>query len=69
MMKMMPEDVSECEALGTRAAARFLGVCERTLYALTKAGRIRCIRFGNGPKAKKRYPKEELRRFLHEEMQ
>lgn len=49
-----------------RDAATYLGVCERKLWTLTKAGRVRCIRLSDGPKAGKRYVITELDRFLAE---
>ena len=48
----------------SREAARRLGMSERTLWSLTKADRIRCVRLGTGPKARKLYPIAELERFL-----
>lgn len=47
-------------AVGSRDAARMLGVSERTLYDLERDGRIRCTRVG----AKKLYAVRELERFL-----
>lgn len=56
-------------AIQSREAARVIGVSERTLWTLTNTGRIRCIRVGVGPKARKLYPVAELHRFLAEQPQ
>jgi excisionase family DNA binding protein len=50
--------------LTAREAARRLAVSERTLWTLTDAGEIRCIRMG----AAKRYPIVELERFIERKL-
>ena len=47
-----------------RDAARLLGITSRTLYTWTRAGRVRCVRIGQGKKCAVLYPIDELRRLL-----
>src|SRR3954467_15660986 len=46
-------------------AARLLAVSERTLWALTDAGEVRCLRLGRA----KRYAVAELERFIARRME
>jgi excisionase family DNA binding protein len=51
-------------AYSRRDAATALGICERTLFDLVKAGRIREIKIGRSV----RIPKSEIVRFLSESL-
>ncbi len=50
-------------ALRPREAAQALGISERTLWSLTKAGKVPFVRFGKAV----RYPVHLLRRSLEEQ--
>lgn len=50
-------------ALRPRDAARSLGVSERTLWSLTKQGKVPFVRFGKAV----RYPRHLLLRWLEEQ--
>lgn len=43
-----------------RQAARSLGICERTLFSLTKSGEIPCVRIGR----RVQYCRDDLRAFV-----
>ena len=47
-------------AVTGREAARYLGVCERTVYALRKAGKLKCFRVGSAV----RYRVEALEQYM-----
>jgi excisionase family DNA binding protein len=49
-------------ALSSHAAAKALDISERTLWTLSKAGKIRSFRIGNA----RRYPVAELERYIAE---
>ena len=51
-------------AYSRRDAATALGICERTLFDLVKAGRIREIKIGRSV----RIPRSEIIRFLAESL-
>jgi len=57
-MKAEPE--TPCLALRPREAAKALGICERTLYTLTKKGEISVIRSGRLV----RYSVEDLKTWI-----
>ena len=46
--------------LTVRQTAEVLQVCEKTLWALTRAGRLPCVRIGRGV----RYDVADVRRFI-----
>ncbi len=51
-------------ALRPREAAEMLSISERTLWALTKQGRIPCVKLGTGRGNAVLYPVVELEKFL-----
>ena len=57
-MKTTPE--TPCLAMRPREAAKALGICERTLYALTKRGEIPVVRSGRLV----RYSVEDLKTWM-----
>jgi excisionase family DNA binding protein len=64
--KLLPDDKPDkipTLALRPREAAKALGISERTLWTLTKAGRIACVRVGRAVL----YSIETLRVFLASE--
>jgi excisionase family DNA binding protein len=62
-----PQEVAETNSLALRPrdAARSLGVSERTLWGLTKQGRVPFVRIGKAV----RYPVHLLRKWLEEQAQ
>ena len=46
--------------LTARDTARALAVCQKTLWAMTRDGRLPCVRIGRGV----RYDVADLRRFI-----
>jgi excisionase family DNA binding protein len=54
--------VAECQQVlvSVRDAARMLGVCERTIFSLTKTGVLEKVRIG---KRGVRFRREDLERF------
>lgn len=60
-----PHEAAETNtlALRTRDAARTLGLSERTLWSLTKQGKIPFVRIGKAV----RYPRHLLLRWLEEQ--
>jgi len=60
-----PGHEADCLALRPRDAARVLSVSERTLWGLTKQGRVPFVRFGKAV----RYPVHLLRKWLEAEAQ
>jgi excisionase family DNA binding protein len=56
---------ADCLALRPRDAARVLSVSERTLWGLTKQGRVPFVRIGKAV----RYPVHLLRKWLEEQAQ
>lgn len=56
---------ADCLALRPRDAARVLSVSERTLWGLTKAGKVPFVRLGKAV----RYPVHLLRKWLEEQAQ
>lgn len=51
-------------ALRPREAAKMLSISERTLWTLTKLGRIPCVKLGTGKTNAVLYPVASLRQFL-----
>ena len=62
-----PQEVAESNplALRPRDAARTLGLSERTLWSLTKQGKVPFVRIGKAV----RYPVHLLRKWLEEQAQ
>lgn len=56
----MRSDPTEPLALTIRQTAEALQVCEKTIWTLTKAGRLRAIRIGRAV----RYDVADVRRFI-----
>jgi excisionase family DNA binding protein len=54
-------------ALRPREAAKALGISERLLFELTRAGKIPCIRPNGGKRAAVLYPVAELQDWLKNE--
>ncbi len=55
-------------ALRPREAAKMLSISERTLWALTKQGRIPCVKLGEGRTSAVLYPVSSLEEFLSQGM-
>jgi excisionase family DNA binding protein len=51
-------------SLRPREAARALGISERTLWQLTRDGRVPCVRLGSGKRKTVLYPVAELQSWL-----
>lgn len=64
----MTDNASQREPLlvGSKEAARLLGMSQRTLYTLTDAGEIQCLRFAAAgcKKSRKWYEVAELHAFI-----
>jgi excisionase family DNA binding protein len=56
----MNNAVIEPMLLNSRQAAKALGVCERTLYSLTKSGQLHPVHIGRAV----RYDRQDLREFI-----
>ncbi len=56
-------------ALRPRGAAKALSISERTLWQMTKDGKIPCIRVGTGKRNDVRYPVRLLEAWLDEQGQ
>jgi excisionase family DNA binding protein len=51
-------------ALRPREAAKLLGICTRTLWTWTRAGRVPCVKIGKTVL----YPADQLREWLRREV-
>jgi len=51
-------------AVSEREAGRLLGLTSRTLFSLRKAGKLKAVKIGDGPKSRVLYAMDELRRFI-----
>ena len=53
-------------SLRPREAAKALGISPRTLWTLTKAGKIPALQLGDGPRKVYLYPTEALKAWLND---
>lgn len=58
------QTVSQPLALRPREAAKMLSISDRTLWRLTKEGKIPCVKLGEGRTHAVLYPISELEKFL-----
>ncbi|MEX1231286.1 MAG: helix-turn-helix domain-containing protein [Planctomycetaceae bacterium] len=66
MTTLIPTPQAQKLLLSQREAAQMLSISPRTLFSLTKAGKLPSIRIGSGGV---RYAVDDLRRFIDEQRQ